>query len=493
MSGVISTVEIADQVSPRSRWLIFIPFIWIVGSLTVWVVFTSDCGWLWPVSPLLVTVLGPLLVYFPEFSVGLLQGSLGLVPFMLSALNVVIPDGWMLPLFSGASLAGMLYWLVRARSRRQVFLNPLSVLIFMMGLLVLFGVSYSWSPKALLKAATFLATSGVSFCVGAMLSRSQRYRLYIVILITAAVFAAGLLWEFTSRHGGTVVVRYTLADVNPIWVGRIIGMGIVIAPFLVQSRVRQAILMIFLGSGLLLTGSRGPLVSLAFAVLAVSIFGVGRCRNNWMINRGMVFVGFSLCIAFLVLILVGSSVANQNQFSEIWGPTRVILIDPKDINIVERFDLWNVALKDFMERPLWGWGTAGYGGSRLPMVQALKDWPHNIALELLSEYGIVGFTLFGLIVLVAMKTLYNVLHRNRMGDPEIVRENLLVMGLLIYGLVNASFSAPFDRNPTIWLALGLILGVRLDGGRSRKATSTFVNRKLLPCSKGKTLGGCAIG
>jgi tetratricopeptide (TPR) repeat protein len=62
----------------------------------------------------------------------------------------------------------------------------------------------------------------------------------------------------------------------------------------------------------------------------------------------------------------------------------------------QRYDLWRVAVKEFEARPLVGVGEASYQYRyyRLRRTDRNLSDPHSLALELLSETGVVGLSLF---------------------------------------------------------------------------------------------------
>jgi len=194
---------------------------------------------------------------------------------------------------------------------------------------------------------------------------------------------------------------------NPIPVSVLLMVGLVI--FLIgmtqnifnegkYGKLFCAIAIIPLLYGVLLVGSRGPLISaivgLIFAVLILLKTKI-KGRNTTII------VMFSL-----ILILVGIScfdIINSSLFSNKITPEtnqiitevkktipnieRFSLNNAKNVSVNNRLKLYSDAWQLFKNKPLFGIGTGGFQTGEY-------NYPHNIFLEIAAENGLLGLIIF---------------------------------------------------------------------------------------------------
>jgi O-antigen ligase len=108
----------------------------------------------------------------------------------------------------------------------------------------------------------------------------------------------------------------------------------------------------------------------------------------------------------------------------------------------------------------------------------LRNWPHNILLEILAEYGILGMIVFGLILLGALQSFYVIQCIGRIKCDENIQAELIMIGaLLIYSLVAANFSFSFEQHPTLWLALGLLSKLSFEARSSLRSRLCYATTK----------------
>jgi O-antigen ligase len=118
----------------------------------------------------------------------------------------------------------------------------------------------------------------------------------------------------------------------------------------------------------------------------------------------------------------------------------------------QRTTLWGEAWQLFTEHPLFGRGVGGF---------ALRDpiyvYPHNILLEALAELGIFGFATVASFLVLAISCGVGVWRTSAGVDRE---EAALVLALFAMAFVNAMLSDPIEAVSGVWLAVGLIYGLR---------------------------------
>jgi hypothetical protein len=190
-------------------------------------------------------------------------------------------------------------------------------------------------------------------------------------------------------------------------------------------------------------------------------------RRRALIGRTLVAIG-----AVVLLGLVGSVVraggpadwfdARVDEFTNVQqqptqGPSRI-----GSFSSGNRWTWWKEAWWAFADRPLHGTGA---GSFELAHRLERRDFsppgkePHNIALQFLSETGLVGFALFAGVVAAAMLGLRDALRR--VDDPDRVAGIALSAGLLAYalhGLVDFHWDFVAVTGPAL-LVVGALVAV----------------------------------
>jgi O-antigen ligase len=134
-------------------------------------------------------------------------------------------------------------------------------------------------------------------------------------------------------------------------------------------------------------------------------------------------------ISFILLIIIIFAFLNDFVNDVLFFQSRRLAI--WEFN---RFETWELAIKEIQNNPILGIGWAGFENK-------YKIWPHNIILEAYLSLTIVGF--FGITILI-LKTLQKLLN-----SPNL---NFLFIGLL-YLLIVSQVSADLARNSMIFLFL----------------------------------------
>ncbi|MHB1357070.1 MAG: O-antigen ligase family protein, partial [Anaerolineae bacterium] len=360
----------------------------------------------------------------PWLSVGLLQGSMGmLISILSSTSSVQVPDGITLPVFSLLTLVGVGWTLLRypARTGRLVSLMSYTVILF--SIMVFVCVSYSWHGLALDKALKYAAICVVSLYAGLILDKDQRYKLYDLLVIAGLVLAIGIIINWLTGGLGAKEGRYGAFNIETLTAGAMEGLAILIVWFLPRYRRWRTLCGIVLSAGLLLAGSRGPVAALIFSILFLPLLAGMRLpalhvnKRTWLL---LVLVGLSVGA-----LLAWAMLFPPQNLVNAWGPLRLIYdTNSQDSNIITRFNLANLGLQDWIAKPILGWGTAGFTGSSPTRVATGVLYPHNIFIEILSEWGLVGLALFCAILLRSVANIRLALRLAKTNNPQWVDESV---------------------------------------------------------------------
>ncbi len=405
---------------------------------------------------------------FTWLFVGLLQGGMGILTFTLRESGILtIPDGSVLPTMAVITLLSTGLILARLPARQRLLLSPQSVTVFLFSFLVVAGTLYSWHSLAIDKALKYIAANLVTFFAILFLPSRQRQRLYMLLLMVAVIITFGVMFSFVLGGAGSARGRYSTFSIDTITTARSIGLGLIMALYLPCCHRHRGAWVVFLGIGLLLAASRGPIAALFLTVLIQPrVSGTPlipfRMQRRMMWLLGSVALGLAMLI--LVVMLFPPTILVEN-----WGPLRLVRETTLlDRNILSRFEHWATSFQDAQLCPWIGLGTAGYAGSSPERDPELLSYPHNIFLEILSEWGLLGLILFLLMIGRSLTSIRRLnLSASATSAPWWADEARVVAALVMFTLINACVSGEIYNNRTLWLALGAVEVLHYEVSRYR--------------------------
>jgi hypothetical protein len=209
------------------------------------------------------------------------------------------------------------------------------------------------------------------------------------------------------------------------WVGGLPGLG---NP---RSFALYASVAIGLGMGLLAEGKSWP----------IPIIAIGFAMAFWSGSRGAIFASSATLIASMVLFsavrqprvwatVVASALAGAALARLVGSPEQLIGVTRMaEAGDNGRLSLWHATLELILQRPWFGYGE----GQTWPLLHI--HWtmhPHNIVLQILLAWGVVGLLLVGILSWWAMrKLLKNV-------DDKTLPLVVAVIALAFYSLVDGA-------------------------------------------------------
>jgi O-antigen ligase len=263
-------------------------------------------------------------------------------------------------------------------------------------------ISLAWTPsvlyaheKALGTVLAFWACAGAAGIIAADRVRAQRF--LTIVLLFAVWFAIEALLTYAAAERRSFV---ELSSANYNDLGNTVACGAVIALATMISARRRlffqiallALLALFFYV-LLVIGSRQSLLGLIGVVVIAAFMGFRPTRS------GIAFDRFQrMAWGLLIAAAVGVGVATMTGESFTIG--RVFhLLGTRDLDnsAAQRLVLMGQAIDFWGSAPLIGNGV----GSFPILAHSPRDFrlhPHNIFLEILSEFGLIGLILFGLLL-----------------------------------------------------------------------------------------------
>lgn len=275
---------------------------------------------------------------------------------------------------------------------------------------------------------------------------------WVFLCLIGLLSFVNVLFRFEDFEG-----RLRVLGLNPIWVGRAAGAGLLMIPYAVRRlgwpvSVVGAMAVVF-GAALLWTGSRGPVFSFIATGIAVLLFQWwrrGRSEQRW--NDGMM-IGAVVLVAASLLLLPQDL---KERFLEpgAGGPG----LQGESFSWSMRLFLLRSALAGLPSMGLFGIGTGGFSAAAVD--SDLRLYPHNILLEVFLENGWPGIVLLALFLFMSVRTALRLLRR-----PAVSTEAHLGLFLGVFMLGNAMVSGDLTTNEGVWIWGGFIGALQIAAGR----------------------------
>jgi len=267
----------------------------------------------------------------------------------------------------------------------------------------------------------------------ALLAGLQAYVLGTYVAIGSAIsnYFAGN--PFYSHYQ-----RFSAGDTNPDGFGFLLALGIPVAWYLANLTstnkmngfwkfINYAYIPVaFLG--LALSGTRTAL----FAFIVGNAFGLAS------LNRARLWVRISI---LLLLISVSFVLLPQIQTLRSFQRFSTVSAELTEGDLNNRTNNWREGLESFTEHPLLGVGSNMYRS-----VNTWEKVAHNSYISVLVEVGLIGFGIFGIILMMAVF--------NAWGQPK-WDAIFWITVLLVWAI--GSFTLTWEYRKTTWLFLSLII------------------------------------
>jgi O-antigen ligase len=242
-------------------------------------------------------------------------------------------------------------------------------------------------------------------------------------------------------------------DITRIGAGWLMGMAIILLLFypLVRSRRGQRALFIFMLplciAGLVASAARGPLVAVLIAVLVGSVtwFRQGRLRGRTAVVLLLLFMaGFGGAYFTLRQADLGKYTAKAGEFKTLFTE------GASSGSAGKRLDFYRTTLPAIPDHLLLGTGVGSW--SMFYYRNDLRNYPHNLFLEIAFEEGLIGLSAFCAFLFSAGVSTFWMLRASR--------SHFLALGLMVFYCVLVSmFSGDLDDNRVLWLWIGVALAI----------------------------------
>jgi len=336
--------------------------------------------------------------------------------------------------------------------RQGIYLRGMPILAAHLAFVAFAVISLAWTTPGHRLANVYLAQLGglSTLCViaGALViapSRERAMRFLAFILLMSVFISLYGMWIYVTygtfrfyRGFGDSAARLYLSWGYAVTSGAVIAYVIALAAPIGSRRQIVGILLFAVSFIFLLVASgRGPLLAVAVACLPPLLL------DSVEVSRGRVLVRYTALLAALMilagalvivyLVLSGQATGTLNRFGKLFAEAQ----DPELIQGANRFAYFAAAIDFWIRSPIFGNGVGSFStmfiGMEVPGTHA-----HNIILDILTSYGLVGLALFGLTLFFALR--FATLRRLR-EDPILMCVLLLFISRFIGGMFNTEISA----------------------------------------------------
>ncbi len=339
-----------------------------------------------------------------------------LVMFVYGAhLKIIIPSP---PLpetaFYGLLSIGVGLWIIL---REGVYLRGVPIVVAGLVFSAWMILSYAWSPPSVIAQERLIHVLAINLWavfVAACIVAGSRERvlrfLLLVVLVSVVLAALGTYIHFV--HGEFRVYRGPNGDwpnrTYLTW-GNIIGTGtaaalgvLIYARFASLKQLLAAAVCGLCVFFMLVGGPRGPLLGAMLGVVAALLINMPR------VGERRIEVSPAQLLAFLTITLVVGYIGYVLSTGEVpWTVQRFLRLfdqaeDPLLRQGANRFDYYAGAYRAWLEAPFLGQGLGGFAIYFCGYDQQ-GCFPHNVLLQALSDFGLIGFTLYVVFIWMALR------------------------------------------------------------------------------------------
>jgi O-antigen ligase len=303
----------------------------------------------------------------------------------------------------GAVTMAMGSWIV---FRDGLYLRGVPILLAGLAFTGWMLLSIGWTPSRIIvwdNLRFLLAANLWALFAGACIiaaSRERVIRLFVMTLLLALLLAViGIYIDVTygsfrlyAYYGGEG--EWAVDDAYITW-GYIVSSGAAMAFALVifsrfGSLKQLAALAVFgvCVYFLLINGGRGPLLGTVAAVLLATFIHLPRIGDKRIELAHAQLLGLGIVVLGIVyvgyLVATGQSIYTFSRFLNLFEQAD----DP--LRGANRFDQFAGAYRLWLEAPVFGHGLAGFYYLYGSGVEIPGNHPHNIILQILVEFGIIG-------------------------------------------------------------------------------------------------------
>jgi len=242
---------------------------------------------------------------------------------------------------------------------------------------------------------------------------------------------AYLLWSYGAAFGAVVLFSITI-----------------FSGFLSSKQLVSGSLLALCAYFVLVSGSRGALLGFALGSL-ILLLGSGRLwkGRRLQVTTSQIIASFVLLLAVgyvAWMVAEGTTTQSIGRFVKLFRQVE----DDSVILAANRFSYYAFAVKAWLNAPIFGNGLGSFSLLYRNM-ELYGAQPHNIFLEILAEYGLVGMVLF----LLVLGSLFN-----RIRKAGVLRDPVMLTLLAMFAVqfANAMVARQLSGQMGLFAMFGLL-------------------------------------
>lgn len=371
--------------------------------------------------------------------------TLGALPWEVIPLDGIAFGAQLFFIFSA-----IIYFFARKDVSAVFFINKYNLALMILALILIAYLPMSENISYGISKTFFFVTKGLLpvLAVGLLSPLKEKDIRYILfVIIVGSLLVVIKLFSFADLSAERAVIS---DESSPITIARYIGLGItLLSYYLFFVKKRSVVTLLFTIAflcmafyGILITGTRGPILGILFGLIGVSLF-----FSSGFWSR----LKFLMKITIILLILISSLWVLARDVDSYPSVTRIVnYLSTIGSNTSDqaRIQRYKVAINGFVKTKTIGVGTGGF--AKL-YDSSERNYPHNLFLEVLVEQGIIGIIILILIVWLPFYKAF--LMRLNDRTMELIKP---LIALWLFTLFNSFVSLDIAGNYMLWI-LGAII------------------------------------
>lgn len=328
----------------------------------------------------------------------------------------------------------------------RLTLAPADIGVVLIVALSAMSIYWSIQPDSSVAEALALFLSVAGMYGVARLSRSdggQTIRTMLWTIVTVAPLASLLLLSQRATMGWNAQRRLLLDDstASAVGISQPFAASLLACSMLLLMRVANwqkalaLVALLVVAYTAIASGTRSVFLAYAFGLLVFFLLSLRSLQPSRLLQAGLaVVIGVSVLSFFAPVDTLSRSAER------ILGTTEAVGADASSLQRLAYFD---IALDQFQRNPLQGMGDGGL------LRFAAASYPHNLMLEILSEFGLLGALVFGFWFLALFREAGYV----RSREPEV---GAILIAFLALTLMQHQVSYSIAMGRSLFLVCALL-------------------------------------
>ena len=322
-----------------------------------------------------------------------------------------------------------------------------------LGISYIYTASPDYGFRKILRFNTFAVTMFISpLLIIKSPADSKRLLSYFYFLLVIIIGFMLLQFVYFLKWGDFAIVlaywnRISIPGANPIQVSRYLAIGAaMMIALLIRNKPSQSLHYFAILLSIILSGSRGPLVSIIIGSIVYAIL-YERKHSSRIFGYGILAIGTIITLLLLLPESLTQRFFDISQGSVIMTQQGVRRIS----TIATRFEFWSMSLQ--------AWFSSitsffiGLGAGSFSSLFIWRDWrwyPHNLIFEIIAELGLIGLVIGVLFIIKSYQIINKGIQRGSFTDHSA----LWVAGTVVM-FIAAQFSGDINDNRILWMFIGI--------------------------------------